>query len=231
MKKEDQKVVSDFINCFKLQEKEKLSNKFSFPLNREYPIPEIKNKQDFLNRYNEVFDDSLIKMIINSKPSRDWSSMESEGIMLLNGQLWLDEEGNLIAVNYQSKAERKKRDELIEKEKIDLHESIQEFKKPVKILETAKYRIRIDKLGNENYRYASWPIQKKMSDKPDLVLENGKFIRDGSGGNHSYEFSNKDYTYECSIIVMGEESSPPALLTIYKGEKEILSQKAKIVKK
>ena len=39
------------------------------------------------------------------------------------------------------------------------------------------------------------------------------------------------YVYECSIIVLGSVDSPPAMLTIYKGEKEILSQEAKLVKK
>jgi len=148
--------------------------------------------------------------------------------MLSNGLLWLDYDGRLIGVNCQSKAERLKRNALIKAEKETLHESIRKFKDPIHILETSKYRIRIDDLGNGNYRYSSWSVKSKMSDKPDLILSDGKFIPEGSGGNHKYEFKNADYIYECSIIVMGEEGSPPALLTIYKGEKEILSQKAYI---
>ena len=54
-------------------------------------------------------------------------------------------------------------------------------------------------------------------------------VPDGNGGNHSFEFINGEFKYECSIIVMGKQNSPPAYLTIYKGDKEIFSQKAIIV--
>ena len=235
MKMEDQKVaadikvISDFIDCIKFQKKEKLLTKISFPFEREYPIPAIKNKLEFLERYNEVFDDSLIKMIVNSKPSENWSAVGWRGIMLFSGDLWLDYDGRLIAVNYQSEVEKKKRDKLIKIEKSDLYPSIQKFESPEYILETETYRIRIDDLGNGKYRYASWAIKNKMSDKPELVLENGEFIPEGSGGNHRFEFKNGDYIYDCSIIIMGEDDSPPARLTIYKLEREILSQKANIV--
>ena len=70
-----------------------------------------------------------------------------------------------------------------------------------------------------------------MSDKPDLIIMNGEFIQEGGGGNYTYEFKNGEYVYDCSIIIIGEETSPPALLTIFKDTKEILSQKAKIIRK
>jgi len=230
LKKEDQKVVSDFINCIRYQNVKELCKKISFPFEREYPIPEIKSKEEFFKRYNEIFDDSLIKMIVNSRPA-DWSAMGWRGIMVLNGELWLDYDGRLIAVNYQSKFEKKEIVQLIKIEKSGLYESIKEFKQPICILETTNYRIRIDYLGDGNYRYVSWRMKSKMSDKPDIVIEKGEYIPDGSGGNHRYEFKKADYIYECSIIDMGEEGSPPALLTIYKGEKVILSQRANIITK
>lgn len=50
--------------------------------------------------------------------------------------------------------------------------------------------IRIDNLGGETMRYASWKKGKQMSDKPDLVLT-GKFIeKDGS-----FIFSEGSYRY------------------------------------
>ena len=231
MTKEEQKVVSNFIDCIIHKKKEKLATKISFPFEREYPIPQIKNSQEFLKRYNEVFDDNLTNMIVNSKLSTDWSAVGWRGIMLLNGEVWLDYDGRLIAVNYQSKYEEKRVYELIKLEKSNLHKSLVKFKNPVHILETSKYRIRIDDLGKGNYRYASWPLKSKMTDKPDVVIEKGEYKPDGSGGNHSFIFKNKEYTYECAIIVMGEENAPPASLTIYKGDKEILSQKADIIRK
>ena len=230
MSKEYQRLVYDFIDCFKSQNKEKLVTKVTFPFEREYPIPTIKNSQEFLNRYREIFDDSLIEMIVKSRPSIDWSDVGWRGIMLLDGQVWLDLKGNLITVNYQSKIEKREQEEIIRREKKILYESVSRFKLPICILETSAFRIRIDDLGEGNYRYASWSLKNKMSDKPDLVIENGEFIPEGSGGNHMYHFKNQDYVYDCSIIVLGDAFSPPALLTLYKAGKEILSQKAKLLR-
>jgi hypothetical protein len=229
--KQNQKIVTDFINSVKIKNLDELCSRISFPFVREYPIPEIKTKKDFLKRYSEIFDDSLTKMIVNSNPDKDWSAVGWLGIMLFNGELWLDYDGRLTGVNYQSKFEKKELEELIKIEKKDLYVSIKEFKQPICILETTKYRIRIDDLGDWNYRYVSWPLNSKMSDKPEIVLEKGEYVPDGSGGNHSYKFKNADYVYECSIIVMGEDDGAPAWLTIYKGDKVILAQRAEIIVK
>ncbi|MDQ0641546.1 hypothetical protein QF042_005111 [Pedobacter sp. W3I1] len=220
-------VASNFIALVKSGSVEKLSNKIKYPLNRVYPIPPIKNKQEFVKRYKEVFDDDLVKKIIKSKPSVDWDDVGWRGIMLLNGELWLDTDGKLIAVNHQSKLEAKEQGRLINVEKSKLHPSIGNFIQPVLVFETAQYKIRIDDLGNNNYRYASWPLKSKMSDKPKLVLTNGKWTPDGSGGNHNYQFKSGDYLYTCFITVMGEAGAPPALLEISKAGKQILSQPAK----
>ncbi|PSL25858.1 hypothetical protein [Chitinophaga ginsengisoli] len=226
---EYQKVISDFITCVKQQDKVALSKKIVFPLRREYPLPAIKNKQEFLNRYNEIFNDTLVEMITTSAPDKDWSKMGWRGLMLRHGQLWLNEEGKLIAVNYQSAVESKKRALLVEKERSLVHSSLKEFKRPVALLETGKFRIRIDDMGNGNYRYASWGLKNKQSDKPDLIIENGQYIPEGSGGNHRYEFKTNGYVYNCSVTVLGGKyDDAPAELTIYKGEKEILSQPATI---
>jgi len=220
-------VVIAFINAVKSGNVEKLSSKIDYPLNRAYPIPPIKNKQEFMTRYHEVFDDNLVKKIINSKIATDWSDVGWRGLMLLRGELWLDTDGKLIAVNHQSKLESKEQARLINADKNSVHPSIGNFEQPVLVFETAQYRIRIDDLGQNNYRYASWPIKSKMSDKPKLILTNGKFKPDGSGGNHSYQFKSGDYLYTCFIIIIGEKDAPPAQLVISKAGKEILSQPAK----
>ena len=86
-------------------------------------------------------------------------------------ELWLAyEDGGLICVNYQSKFEIKRRAELIESEKKDLYPTIRHFKEPILLLETDKYRIRIDDLGNWDYRYVSWPIKNSMCEKTEIVL-------------------------------------------------------------
>ena len=231
LKPEYQKFVKNFIASVKSNDKEGVAAFISFPLGRDYPIPTVKNKADFLNRYDEIFDANLKNEIIKSNPAKDWSEVGWRGIMFGSGDIWIDTNGKIITINYKSKAEIDLKAKLIAAEKLTLHPSIAYFQVSVYILETSKFRIRIDDIGKENHRYASWSIKKSMSDKPDLVITKGKWISDGTGGNSHFEFKKGAYLYECSIIVLGTSDSPPATLTIYQNGKEILSQDAKIVTK
>jgi hypothetical protein len=222
------KIITDFINYFKNNDREEIALLVSYPLKREYPISEVKDREKFLMRFDEIFDSKLIAMIVNSNPSKDWSALGYQGMMLGNGSVWIDYDGTLLAVNYQSDAEARIKKELIVKDKQHLHNSLSDFETPVCVLLTKKYRIRIDAMKNGKYRYASWKFTSKMNDKPDLVIQNGKYVPDGSGGNHSYVFKNGNYLYECGIVLLGEEDSSPAYLTVYKDGKEIVSEPAAI---
>jgi len=226
-----QKFVKSFIANIKSNNKEGVAAFIRFPLGREYPIPAVKNKADFIKRYDQIFDATLKKKIINLNPAKDWAEMGWRGIMLGQGDIWMDTTGKVITINYQSQVEKDLKNKLIAGEKGKLHPSIATFRAPVYVLETSKFRVRIDDLGNDNYRYASWSIKKPMSQKPDLIITNGKWISDGSGGNSHYEFKKDAYLYECYIIVIGTDDSPPAYLSISQNGKEILNQNAKIVTK
>ncbi|PXY39255.1 hypothetical protein DMB65_18570 [Flavobacterium cheongpyeongense] len=229
LKPEYKKFIELFIENVKNNRIEAVADVITYPLKREYPVPEVKNKTEFLKRYNEIFDNILKNEIIKSNTANDWSEVGWRGIMLNQGTIWMDTNGKLTAINYQSKFEEELKKQIIGSEKITLHASITKFKKPECILETAKFRIRIDDLGNENYRYASWSIKKSMSEKPDLVLFDGKWFQDGTGGNHHFEFKKGQYVYECYITPLREKGAAPASLTIYLENKVILSQEAKIV--
>ncbi|OXA72338.1 hypothetical protein B0A67_07290 [Flavobacterium aquidurense] len=224
-----QKLVKKFIENIKSDNKEAIGDWVVYPLKREYPIPDVTEKADFIKRYSEIFDATLKNEIIKSTPSKGWTEMGLRGVMLNHGSIWLDIEGRLTAVNYQSKAETELRNKIISSQKKALDPSIAFFQTPICILETSKFKIRIDNLGKNNYRFASWSIEKEMTEKPDLVLNGGELVVEGIGGNHQYEFKKDNYTYECAIIVLGEKNSPPARLTIYEGGKVILSQDATIV--
>ena len=228
---EYQTFVKRFIENIKTDNKEALANVVLYPLKREYPIPDIANKEDFIKRYSEIFDSTLKNEIVKSNPEKDWSDMGLRGIMLDQGNIWLDIDGRLMAVNYQSQFESGLKSSLIASQKKELDSSIAFFQTPICILETPKFKIRIDNLGNNNYRYASWSIKKQMTEKPDLVIYRGKLNVEGIGGNHQYEFKKDNFTYVCAIIVLGEKNSPPARLIIYQGSKVILSQNAKIIAK
>lgn len=222
-------IISKFISYVKENDSKSISKIISFPFARNYPIPGIKNTNEFIDRYNEIFDDSLQKIIIESDIRKDWSEMGWRGIMLLHGIVWLDTNGRLICVNYESRYEHDKRISIINQEKSHLYESIKDFKEPIFVWETQKFKIRVDKLENGTYRYASWKISKGQNEKPDLLLTDGEIVFKGSGGNHEYLFKSGAFEYICHVIVLGNTASPPGYLIVTKNDTEIL--KEKVIKK
>lgn len=216
--------INYVIDLFKQKNIEDISQNVNYPLRREYPIPEIKNREQFKQRFIEVFDEVLINNIANSK-LKQWSEMGWRGIMLDNGTIWIEsDEGKIIAINYQSDFEKKLRKELINKEKENVHSSLKTFESPTYKIKTKKYLIRIDELENKKYRYASWKISKKESSKPDLILNNGELEFQGSGGNHVIIFTNGNYIYKVYRNILGEEDTSDITLKVEENEKTILHQ-------
>lgn len=216
--------IKNVIALFKQKNIDKISNIISFPLDREYPIPSIKDKNEFRQRFSQVFDKTLVSMIANSK-IKQWSEVGWRGIMLDNGIVWIESyEGKITAVNYQSAFEKKLKKDLIAKEKENLHISLKTFKSPTYKIKTKNYLIRIDKLSDYKYRYASWKTNKIESSKPDIILNNGELEFDGSGGNHVITFSNGNYTYKVYRNIMGEDNSPDITFEVEKDGKIILTE-------
>ena len=150
--------------------------------------------------------------------------------MLDNGVVWIDSyEGKITAVNYQSGFEKNLKKDLINKEKENVHISLKTFESPTYKIKTKKYLIRIDKLSNDKYRYASWKISEKESSKPDIILKNGELEFQGSGGNHVITFSNGNYIYKVYRNIIGEENSPDITLEVEKEGQIILTEDGTIM--
>jgi len=99
--------INHVIELFKSNNVGKISGIISFPLDRQYPIPSIKTKNEFKKRLCEVFDTILIDKIANSKIEQ-WSEVGWRGIMLDDGVVWMaNSDGIITAVNYQSDRKRK----------------------------------------------------------------------------------------------------------------------------
>lgn len=221
--------INNVVTFFKQKNIDSISSIINFPLHREYPIPSIKNEKELRQRFNEVFDKVLIAKIANSK-TKQWSEVGWRGIMLDNGIVWIDsDEGKIIAVTYQSTFEKQLKKDLIEKEKEALHISLKNFESPTYKIKTKNYLIRIDKLSDYKYRYASWKINEKESSKPDLILNNGALEFLGSGGNSVITFSKGNYTYKVYRNIMGEDNSPDITLEVEKDEQIILTQDGTLI--
>lgn len=222
----ESKHIENLIILFKNRNTGALSKKILYPLNREYPLPKIKNKDDFLKKFDEIFDTILIDKISSSK-IENWSKVGTKGIMLDDGTVWLDlESGSIIAVNYQSKIEKMSRNSMIEKQKAYLHSSVSTFKNPLYKIITKNFLIRIDELENQKYRYTAWGVSKKENTKPDLVLYNGQINYDGRDGGSVITFTNQDMVYEIqhSVLGLGGNSSD-FILNVTQNGKEIHVEK------
>jgi hypothetical protein len=224
-------LVKEFVELIKTNNIDSLSKRVQYPLRREYPLPSIINELGFITNYSRLIDSSFKSEIINTDIPVDWSAVGWRGIMLKHGALWLDSEGNLLAINYESEIEETERLKLIEVDRSNLHESLREFERPLYVFETSKFKIHIDQLKDGSYRYSSWGVKESVSTKPNLVIKNGNWTPDGSGGNNYYTFKNGDYTYQLYIIIIGTDTSPPAELSVYKNKAEILNQSAQIVRR
>ena len=224
------KKIQNVIRLFKNKNVKGISEIVRYPLERDYPVKSVKSKSEFVKRFNQIFDNSVVNLISKSKIS-DWSEVGWRGIMLGNGVMWVDIDGKIIALNHQSDFEKKERSRLIAEQKNKVYSSLKVFKEPIYKFKTKHYIIRIDELENGFYRYASWKNSQQESSKPELILQKGTVDYSGSGGNHTFTFINGDYIYKIYRNIIGAEDTPEISLHIERGNKTILVEDGELLDK
>ncbi len=229
LESQKEQLIINLISAFKSKNVSQIADKINYPLQRIYPVPEIKSKADFLQRFDTLFDTEILEQLSASTPEQ-WTEVGWRGFMFMSGEVWMDAtDGKITAINHQSKAETKWKDELIALEKEKLHSSLKTFTHPVYRIETENYLIRIDEMSNYTYRYASWKKGVDESVKPDLLLLNGDLQIDGSGGNHELIFKNGKYTYTIYRFVIGDSDTPEVLLEVSKDNHLVVSEPGKLL--
>ena len=201
---EDTYIVNRFVRAMKAGDRTGLAEIISFPIERNYPLPSIRTEEEFLELYEEFIDEEFTRTIVESDEydcgRRTWrplsivrneqSEPEQGGVPLV----WFDDYGNVGRIWHETEIARRKRIRLVEAERNQLHPSLREYVYPVLEWETCTYRIRIDDLGSA-FRYASWKVNKSHSNKPDIVIDNGEIISEGTAINRYYIFQNGEYKY------------------------------------
>ncbi|MCH2044513.1 MAG: hypothetical protein MK212_10390 [Saprospiraceae bacterium] len=218
LKKGEKKVINDFLANLRATNINKMQSMVVYPLKRQYPLPSVKNVKDFQREFNNLFDKNFKRALISSSSNldQDWKSVGYKGLMFKNGELWLDSNGKITSISYQSSAEKSKRLRIIALDKKTIHPTLRNFDEPILVMKTAQQQIRIDQLADGKYRYAAWPITAKFTGKPTLVINGGTYHPEGSGGNHKYKFEDKGSQHECFINVIGTSQTPEAELVISK---------------
>jgi uncharacterized protein YgiM (DUF1202 family) len=135
------------------------------------------------NSYRVIVDERNNEAIISKK-----------NLDLIDKEIWLkirlnnQQEGYV----YQRFLTREISDELDQVENNILH------------CENNEFIIKIDRLKNQDVRYISWNKPKMVTDKPNLVLYNGKVVRQGTGGGYHYIFKSGEWNYVIENNLMGE---------------------------
>ena len=223
--------IQRLITLFKEKNIDQIADKIVFPLKREYPIPSIKNKNEFKRRFTEVFDPTMIDKIANSQ-IHQWSDVGWRGIMFDNGLLWMaNSDGMISAVNYQSAFEQKQIKDLLEQQKENLHVSLKTFESAVYSIKTDNYLIRIDKLSKDTYRFASWQKDRTEASKPDIILKNGQLEFQGSGGNHVITFVYGKNKYHINRTIIGDEDTADITFVVENNGQQIVNEEGQIIQK
>lgn len=102
-----------------------------------------------------------------------------------------------------------------------LDKTINTYVESIANFETKKFKIRVDRLENGAIRYASCSSSSSFANKPDVVLNNGKWIPDGAHGDGYYDFASGEYTYRVNMYVKGDVGFT---LQVLKGEKVLVSE-------
>jgi hypothetical protein len=207
-----------------------LAARIVYPLVRENPLPDIANRKEFDSAYTVIFDSTLKRALVRLKPSDlfqhegDWSYEQ--------GDVWFASDGEIIAVNYSSPAERRRKDSLTEQIYQLLYPGITHWDRNVLVCSAGKRLIRVDEIGDD-LRYISWGKGKTISDKPDLVLFKGVQKTDGTIGSYTITFSNGPWTYSFDYTAAGDDGDDLPLglyLIISKNGKEVVRYACKRMK-
>ena len=100
----------------------KLASLSMFPIERRYPLHDIRDYDDMARRFNSVFDAGFRKKMKSAKPS-DWHSYGWRGYCYGDSsELWVYD--SLTIINYYSPQEKKIYEQLVKKEINSLHASL-----------------------------------------------------------------------------------------------------------
>ena len=194
----------------------KLASLTLFPIERRYPLRDIKNRADMVRRFNSVFDADFRQKMKSAKPS-DWHSYGWRGYSYgEDNALWVYD--SLTVINYYSAQEKAQYDQLVKKEMTSLHESLKGngwypfccyknltdgsiVRVDIRVRETMEEKnfhkdgialaypqLQAFKIrGDEEFRLSVYPKGYKLNEKPQLS-STGYVDIDGSANMMDYVF-------------------------------------------
>ena len=204
----------------------------SYPLARTNPLPNINTQQQFIENFPLLFDKVFKERL---KLYDDSCVFYRNGVYGLvggafNGDIWISEDGKILAINSESAEEFHLRQKLIQDIKSRMYPSIRDWTRNVLVAKSKNVLIRIDETG-KGLRYVSWTKGQSISEKPDLILLNGVGEPQGSAGGWLYTFRSGKWTYVVEDNEMCAGSAQCGLfLRLIRGESEFSYTKLESIK-
>ena len=219
--------ISNLKDHVAYKRKEAIAKQVAFPLERcSYFGYIIHDQKEFISSFDTIFDSDQIEQFQRSKWEYIFTPID-EDYFLYGYSSYIGEfndDGILYLTHiHLSETERQYVKELIEKEKLTLHTSIRNYMEPVCTILAGKNRIRIDRMPNNELRYASWKKDTEIAAAPDLVILGGKDW--GSRWGTSYYFKNGEYEYHIEDYIL---SDCGPIFTVSKNNQTILIIKSDV---
>lgn len=200
----------------------KFAGAISYPLERPYPLRDIKDSAEMVNYYPTLIDDS-IKHIVQDSADSLWIESGWRGWTLNDGSyLWIDS-GKVYQINYISKRENQMLDSLRNEEIASLDPSLRNGWIPVLcIIDSVSGRIfRIDSdesVDPPQYRLAGYSEESDLSGVPTMVLY-GRLDVEGTMENRLYHFEDSiGNSADYSPDIISEDDTIPEIQLSRKGK-------------
>lgn len=176
-------------------DRETFARKVSYPVERPYPLRDIKDEKE-MERYFDVMVDDSLKSVVKRNKAEKWESAGWEGWVMHEGRYILFDGQRIYAVEYVSPRERVLIDSLRRDEIQSLDKEMRHGWIPVKVLEATGdgtlFRIDRDSLDGEDaseitVRLAVYPPRSDYHKRPQRLMK-GKAHAEGTIGGRVYEF-------------------------------------------
>ncbi|QEC78279.1 hypothetical protein [Mucilaginibacter ginsenosidivorax] len=202
------KRYKEIFRLIKADKAQELSKLVAYPLKRQNPLKSIANANEFVAYFPVLFDDAFKKKIVLFADSDVFDHHGEYGLVggSFDGDIWLNSDGRIQAVNYSSRRETDLKNQLTKEIQSKIYPTVSHWDENVLLLQSPKLLIRIDRVG-QKLRYVSWSQGRPTSTKPDLVLNNGVEEAQGTQGGWTYTFKNGDWTYVIDDVEMCETAS------------------------
>jgi hypothetical protein len=196
------------VNLIKDNNVDALSKEIEYPLYRQNPLPDITSAKEFKFYYSTLLDSNFIKKIQFYNDTDVFEHNFEYGLVggPFNGDIWMNEKGKLVSINWHSKKEIALKNRISRRIKSSIYPGINQWKENLIVYRSKKLLIRVDYTKN-GIRYVCWNHGGPISKKPDLVLYNGVEEQEGEMGGTMWTFTNGEWKYVVDDIKMAETTS------------------------